>query len=256
VSRGPTVLAYHAVDECPAEEDVHNLFVPAEAFARQMDFLARRRRVVDLDTAVSGRVGSGPPAVAITFDDGYRNVLEVAAPILERHAFPATVFVPTAYIGGRNTWIGPTRCDVDIMDEDELKRAQGMGLRIESHGHAHIDYERASRKEAGDDLERSMDSLESIVGRRPSHLAYPFGAHGVIAQDAVRAAGLRAAYTIDEPHGGSYAHERVQITPLDGAWLFALKTSGRYMRLRHGRTSRAVYGTIKPVAHKLLRRVR
>jgi hypothetical protein len=78
----------------------------------------------------------------------------------------------------------------------------------------------------------------------------------VIAHDAVRAAGIRAAYTIDEPQGGNYAHERVQITPLDGPWLFALKTSGRYMRLRHSRSSKAAYGTIKPVARKLLRRGR
>ncbi len=247
-----TVLAYHAVGDCTREQDVHNLFVPAKTFARQMSFLARRRRVVDLDTLISGRIGSGPPAVAITFDDGYRNVLQTAGPILKRHAFPATVFVPTAYLGARNTWIAPTECDLEIMDADELRAAEEIGLRIESHGHAHIDYGMASRQEADDDLQTSLETLGSIVTRKPQGFAYPYGAHSPTAQEAVRAAGLRAAFTIDEPHGGDFAYERVQITPLDGAPLFALKTSGRYMRLRHSRTTKALYGTIKPVARKVL----
>jgi peptidoglycan/xylan/chitin deacetylase (PgdA/CDA1 family) len=251
-----TVLAYHALGVCPRDKDEHNLFVTVDEFTRQMEFLARKRRVVDLDAAISGRVGSGAPAVAITFDDGYRNVLEKAAPILERHAFPATVFVPTAFVGSRNTWIEPTECDVEIMDPDELKAGEAAGLRMESHGHAHIDYGRASRAETDADLATSLDALESIVGRRPHYFAYPFGAHSPAAHEVVRAAGLRAAFTIDEPHGGDLAYERVQVTPLDGASLFALKSSGRYMRLRHGRVARTAYGAVKPVVRKVLGRGR
>jgi peptidoglycan/xylan/chitin deacetylase (PgdA/CDA1 family) len=254
VSDRATVLAYHAIGDCDRESDVHNLFVPVSAFERQMEFLAKRRQVVDLDAAISGGWEPGPPAVAITFDDGYRNVLEHAAPILERHGFPATVFVPTAYLGGRNDWIQPTECDVDIISAHELESGEKMGLRMESHGHAHIDYAKATRQEAHDDLVASLDALESIVGRRPSHFAYPYGAHSENARAAARDLNLRAAYTIDEPHAGDHAHERVQITPLDGKNLFALKTSGRYMRLRHGRAAKAVYGTVKPLVRKVMGR--
>jgi peptidoglycan/xylan/chitin deacetylase (PgdA/CDA1 family) len=254
VSTSTTILAYHAVGDCPRAADKHNLFVSTQSFSKQMDFLARRRQVIDLDTALDGGVGSGAPAVAITFDDGYRNVLNLAAPILERHGFPATVFIPTAYIGGRNTWIDETPCDVDIMSEDELRSAERVGLRMESHGHAHIDYRDSPPSESEKDLKASLDMLASIVNREIKHFAYPFGSHSESAHEVARKAGVRAAYTIDEPHGGDFAYERVQITPDDGTRLFALKTSGRYMKLRHGRAARAAYGAIKPVARRVLRR--
>lgn len=254
MSRRATVLAYHAIGDCERDADKHNLFVSEAAFSRQMDFLAGKRQVVDLDRAVSGEVPGRAPAVAITFDDGYRNVLLKAGPILRRHGFPATVFVPTGYIGGRNTWIEDTPCDVDVMTEDELREAESLDLRMESHGHHHIDYGKASGEEARADLKRSLDVLESLVGRRPAHFAYPFGAHSQPAYEAVRAEGVRYAYTIDEPHGDDLAYERVQITPLDGMGLFALKTSGRYMRVRHSRAVKGAYGAMKPLARKVFRR--
>jgi peptidoglycan/xylan/chitin deacetylase (PgdA/CDA1 family) len=37
--------------------------------------------------------------LAVTFDDGYRSVFELAFPILRAAGMPATVFVPTALIG-------------------------------------------------------------------------------------------------------------------------------------------------------------
>ena len=254
MSRRATVLAYHANGDCGRAEDKHNLFVSENAFREQMAFLARKRRVVSLDRAVAADVDPGPPAVAITFDDGYRNVLRKAAPLLQRYGFEATVFVPTAFIGGRNTWIDETRCDVDIMNEDELREGEERGLRMESHGHDHIDYGAASKEDATADLKRSLDVLERVVGRRPKHFAYPFGAHSDRAHAAVRESGIKVAYTIDETRGGDLAYERVQVTPLDGMRLFALKTSGRYMKLRYARPVTAVYGAVKPLARKALRR--
>ena len=43
-------------------------------------------------------------AVCVTFDDGYKNNLEVALPILKQFAIPATVFVATAFSQGQNMW--------------------------------------------------------------------------------------------------------------------------------------------------------
>jgi peptidoglycan/xylan/chitin deacetylase (PgdA/CDA1 family) len=143
---------------------------------------------------------------------------------------------------------------VDIMTEDELQAGERAGLLMESHGHAHVDYASSSSAETEQDLVTSLDILEKVVGHRSRYFAYPFGSHSGKAQSVARDAGLRAAFTIDEPHDGDFAYERVQITPLDGARLFALKTSGRYMKLRHGRAVKAAYSAIKPVARKVLRR--
>lgn len=81
------VLTYHRVDD------------PAP-FARQLEHLAARYRVVSIPrvlAALDGGAPLPPRAVLLTFDDAYRSFAEVAWPLLRRHGFPAALFVPTAY---------------------------------------------------------------------------------------------------------------------------------------------------------------
>lgn len=247
-----TVLAYHAIGDCAAEQDHHNLFVTTAAFEEQMAFLARRRAVIALADAVEGRLPSGRPAVAITFDDGYRNVLRNAGPVLRSYGFPSTIFVPTAWRGRVNGWIEPSTCDLEIMRDDELRRCEATGIALESHGHEHIDMAATPPDEVRADIETSLDALEAVAGRRPRFLAYPFGSHAAWTPEVVRSTGLEAAFTIDELHGGTFAFERVQVTPYDGIRTFALKTTGRYLAVRRARAVSWAYERVKPAIRRVL----
>ena len=236
-----TVIAYHAVGTCAPEHDPHNLFVTPAAFETQMEWLARHRRVVPLERVVSGGFGPGPPAVAITFDDGYRNVLTAAAPVLRRFGFSATVFVPSAWIGKSNEWDESSRCDLGIMTAEELREVESMGVVVESHGHGHIDLGAAPSEDATRDIAESLERLAAVTGHTPRFLAYPFGRTSAAAEDAAAAAGIEASFTIDALHRGLHSFGRVPITPLDGARLFRIKTGGRYLGLRHGRAGRTAW---------------
>ncbi|MBI3784916.1 MAG: polysaccharide deacetylase family protein [Deltaproteobacteria bacterium] len=92
------VLMYHRVS---SEPDYLGMSVTPERFEEQMQLLRRRTRVVPLVDLV-GKLGRQQPLeedlTAITFDDGYRDNLETALPILERHGLPATVFVTTDFL--------------------------------------------------------------------------------------------------------------------------------------------------------------
>ncbi|HEU4481052.1 MAG TPA: polysaccharide deacetylase family protein, partial [Actinomycetota bacterium] len=166
------VLAYHAVGSCAPEDDPHHLFVTPTTFERHMAFLAKRKRVVTLEDALGG----GPPGrVAITFDDAYRNVAEVASPILERYGFPATVFAPTGFLDGTNTWDDPSPCDLSIASADELAALARRNVTIESHGHGHIDMASSPTADVVADLATSRGLIQDITGRAPRYLAYPFG---------------------------------------------------------------------------------
>jgi len=91
------ILTYHRVN------DHHDPFLEAvttDVFERHMAFIARTYRVLSVDELVD-RAGEGRlprRALAITFDDGYRDTLTHAAPILARHGLPATVFLATGFI--------------------------------------------------------------------------------------------------------------------------------------------------------------
>lgn len=228
-----TILAYHAVGDVERADDLHNLWVRTEAFADQLRTLAQRAHVVPLDDLVAGRVPGRRRAVAITFDDGYRSVLTTALPLLEQHGFPATVFVPSAYIGDRNRWDGEGADDLEILDADELRELSRRGVTVESHGHDHIDLSTADDDAVRADLERSIATLTELLGTPPSYLAYPFRTGSPSARRIAAELGFRAAFSIDVADAGRYAWARVYIGPDDGQRMFRLKTSGGYLVVRH-----------------------
>lgn len=98
------ILTYHRVLERP------DPLLPTEPdsrrFTAQMEVLASHCAVLPLPEAVQRlREGTLPPAAAcITFDDGYRNNLDVAVPVLRRLGLPATVFVTQGAIETGIMW--------------------------------------------------------------------------------------------------------------------------------------------------------
>lgn len=97
--RGPAILMYHRVTQPLV--DPWDLCVTPARFAEHLDVLSRHRRVLALDDFVERhRQGTLPEdAVAITFDDGYLDILVEALPLLRRHGAPATVFLATGVVG-------------------------------------------------------------------------------------------------------------------------------------------------------------
>jgi peptidoglycan/xylan/chitin deacetylase (PgdA/CDA1 family) len=94
-------LCYHRVGRLP--HDPFGLAVTPEHFAEQLEVIRRHRPLALADLAGEIRAGDvRPGGVAVTFDDGYRDNLAVAAPLLERAGVPATVFVTTGLTGTRD----------------------------------------------------------------------------------------------------------------------------------------------------------
>ena len=101
--RRPVVLTFHGVTrEAPGgfcNYQGKHLHLPI--FTRLMEHLAEHYDAVPLARIVDGLAGySKLPerAAAVTFDDGYRNVLTEAAPVLKRLGIPATIFVVTDFV--------------------------------------------------------------------------------------------------------------------------------------------------------------
>ena len=99
---GAIILVYHSV---VTETDVRwvdpRFSVPEKAFEAQMRFLSRHRHVLALSELLdilSRGDSPAPGSVVITFDDGYKSTLDVAAPILKRYRLPAVVYLPTGYV--------------------------------------------------------------------------------------------------------------------------------------------------------------
>jgi peptidoglycan/xylan/chitin deacetylase (PgdA/CDA1 family) len=106
----PIVLAFHGVTASPARNicNYEGMHLHVSIFARLMRHLVARYRVVPLACVVDWLEGRGSPpprAVVVTFDDGFRNVLTTAAPVLQRLGIPATLYVAADFVfDGRMLW--------------------------------------------------------------------------------------------------------------------------------------------------------
>jgi peptidoglycan/xylan/chitin deacetylase (PgdA/CDA1 family) len=100
--RSCQILAYHRVND---ENDLFFPGLPTSQFARQMEVLAERFTLCSVDRLLQGIHSGDLPehAVAVTFDDGYRDNYANAFPILKRYSVPATIFLTTGVIGCRKT---------------------------------------------------------------------------------------------------------------------------------------------------------
>jgi peptidoglycan/xylan/chitin deacetylase (PgdA/CDA1 family) len=100
----PLVLCYHRVVDDP---EAHPWCAPAmlvslATLERQLDWVGRRHDFVDLDTlarVAAGQLVPRRPVAAVTFDDGYLDVVRLGLPLLARKGIPAALFVVSDQVG-------------------------------------------------------------------------------------------------------------------------------------------------------------
>lgn len=100
-----TILLYHRLADC--DQDPAGLCVSPARFAEHLDVVVATRRPLPLAELVDAAGADRAPAdaVAVTFDDGYAEVLDVAVPALARAGVPAACFVTTGAVGAdREFW--------------------------------------------------------------------------------------------------------------------------------------------------------
>jgi peptidoglycan/xylan/chitin deacetylase (PgdA/CDA1 family) len=101
----PLVLGYHRVVEdytAACRTEMPSMLISTAMFERHLDWLGQHFRFVDLNEvgeAVRTGVPFETPVAAITFDDGYRDIHDLAMPILNRKGIPAALFVVTDLVG-------------------------------------------------------------------------------------------------------------------------------------------------------------
>lgn len=168
------VLTYHSLDDSGSA-----ISQTPEAFARQMAWLAAQQvAVVSLDALLAMPVLAR--ACAITFDDGLQNVADHAAPILAARGWSATMFVPTARVGGDNRWSAAGRHPIPVlrvMDWDALGRLADAGWTIGAHTRTHPSLPTLDDAALDDELGGAHDDIRAGLGLTPHWLAYPFGDH-------------------------------------------------------------------------------
>jgi peptidoglycan/xylan/chitin deacetylase (PgdA/CDA1 family) len=233
------VLCYHAVSErWPA-----SLSVTTEAFERQMRLLSRSGFEGETFGRATSRASDGR-RVAITFDDAYLSVLELAKPVLDDAGFPATVFVPTDYPArpeqpmawdGIDEWVGgPYQRELRPMSWEQLGMLADSGWEIGSHTCSHPRLTSLTDDDLALELVESRSAVAERLNRPCDTLAYPYGDHDARVVEAARVAGYLAAATLPGrlPKARRLAWPRIGVYHVDDERRFRLKVSPAVRRLR------------------------
>ncbi len=128
------VLAFHRVND---DGDPFLPAVPTAVFEARIAHLARHYQALPVED-LAERVGTGRiprNAVALTFDDGYRDNLTHAAPILARYGVRATIFLTTGLIGtGEIPWFDRLAVALRESPRPRLELGPGASLALGSRG--------------------------------------------------------------------------------------------------------------------------
>lgn len=170
------VVAFHRVNDELAEDALTCGSAKFEAFCR---FFAEHFRIVPLSeqVAASHTWKDMGGTLSITFDDGYLDNYEVAAPILRKLGLPATFFVTTGYIGSsfRAHWDRDLTLAPRWMNWDQLRSLKAQGFDIGAHTDTHIDLGTAEPDIVSAELRVCREKLQHELDGNIELFAYPFG---------------------------------------------------------------------------------
>jgi peptidoglycan/xylan/chitin deacetylase (PgdA/CDA1 family) len=221
------ILYYHAI---PAEQ--------RHLFARQMDVLVHLTKPTKLDSELFP--DSETRYSAVTFDDGFVNVLENALPELEKRKIPATIFVVTDRMGDYPDWY-PESAQYErhqkIASAEQLRQLPTDLITIGSHTMRHPMLTTLNEEGARQELYQSRMKLEALLDRKVTLFSFPFGDFNPRLIEWCREAGYKRVFTslpvaaFREP--ASFAMGRVPVNPTDSLLEFRMKVLGAYRWLPH-----------------------
>jgi len=193
----PAVLAYHKVTNF----EFGGTWVSPSRFISQIDhlldngfkFISEKEY---LEVIEGKRVGSSNELL-LTFDDGYRSLMDKALPFLAEKKIPATIFLITSFAGSVSSWELPLPGRrVKHMDWGEAKELLSMGFSIGSHSMTHRDLTALSDGELWQEVAGSKKEIEDRVGVGVLSFSYPFGRSSERVVDFVRSAGYGMAFSM------------------------------------------------------------
>ncbi len=166
------ILLYHHV----SQRTPPSTSISPEQFRVHMQYLSENHHVMSLPEMVSAlKNGKRIPdkAVAITFDDGYANILENAAPILTAFGFPYTIFINPEQIGTRR----------NQLYWEQVKQMSQNGVSFANHtmSHHHMlkrdvnESEQQWLSRNTEDVVEAEQKIQAELGYSLKLLAYPYG---------------------------------------------------------------------------------
>jgi len=165
----------------------HHVFDDERAgFTRQLDYLKRFGDFISLSDAVEMLAAGGPidgSYFCITFDDGFKNNLTNAVPLLIDKGAAAAFFLTTDYIGSNVetdrqhllNFFNHGRTLMEFLDWNDCREMIAAGMEVGSHTVHHARLSKLEESEVREELAASKDVIETNLDKPCEHFCAPFG---------------------------------------------------------------------------------
>lgn len=240
--RKVTILCYHSVTKQleTNQNDPHKLHLRIDSFLHHLDYLQTHFQIVSLNEFARARrekIKLPAKAAVLTFDDGVRNFLTVVAPVLLKKEVPATAFIMTgesftqenSSLSGLNgTW--RPEDDNSYLSWSEVRQLAKQGLDFGSHTCTHSSLTEIPHTQARNELETSLNTLNTHLGPSSFSLSYPHGRTSEGISRLTESLGYSCAVTAvlgqNDSECDLFALRRIIVASDDDLPTFAARVSG------------------------------
>ncbi len=189
--KSAVIIQYHHVDtNSPSVTSV-----TPEQFSEQMQYLADKHfNVIPLSQLIKAlqlKQALPEKTIAITFDDGYKSILNNAHPILKKHGFPYAMFIAIKPIEMKYR---------NMMDWQQINKIASEGAEIMNHSYGHDHLIRRLPAETHEQwlsrIKNNIEKTEAVIkqhtGQNHKVLAYPYGEYNTAITNMLKAEGYSA----------------------------------------------------------------
>lgn len=228
------IMYYHSILDTGKRSHKRSAFYDQMKWLKQHGYTSIP--LSELPEILAGKRAVQEPWVAITFDDGYKDNVDIALPILREFGFVATFFIVTSWLDSNgDRYRGYT--DVERINSEGVLELANSGMEIGSHTHTHRMCTKVweeSELDFVNEIRFSKLTLEGIVGAEVDTFSYPNGQRGAFSENT-KAVLLDNKYSIActtlwgsiDQRSDLLALPRCEVSHLDTIEDFAAKMLGR-----------------------------
>jgi peptidoglycan/xylan/chitin deacetylase (PgdA/CDA1 family) len=201
------------------------------AITQLLDYLESNKftTVTFLDLVFKTSVAKSKKKIILTFDDCPKNLFDFVIPELVKRKMVASFYIPTAHIGGYNVWdIQQGFEAVELMDENDLRQLDRLGMEVGSHAHYHLRLKEVAHNVIQKDLVLSKTLLEELLGKPIYSIAYPHGSVPKRYKRLLSSAGYSFGLSTFQPFQSKYALRRFEFDETVDAETLKVKLSVKY----------------------------